>query len=163
MRPCAAQILRCHGLALALHDHMTIRMCCLAILLGGMPAIATARPSNTVPPGPYPVSDGQVGNDIFPQTGKGAQAAKTTVRNRCGDAFCTIQIQPNREYVVWWLSGCDTFRLNQFKGRFLAHNGGSLTVDLLSSSRRPIYRLWGGSETIVNWDRVYYIRTCNRH
>jgi hypothetical protein len=156
------KIVGCLAWCLLIYEYMTTRKLCLAALLGGMAAIATAQPADAAPPGPYPVSDGHVGNDIFPQTGRGAQAAKATVRNRCGDAFCTIQIKPNREYVVWFLSGCDTFRLNQFKGRFLAHNGGSLTVDLLNSSRRPIYRLWGGSKTTVNWDRVYYIRTCNR-
>src|ERR1044071_2275184 len=107
---------------------MTTGKLCLVVLLGGMPVIAAAQPSKSLAPGPYPVSDGHVGNDLFPQTGKGALAAQATVDNHCDDAFCTIQIKPTREYVVWWLSGCDTFRLNQFKGRFLARNGGSLRV-----------------------------------
>ena len=140
---------------------MKTTMLCLAVLLGEMPAIATAKPT-PVPPGPYPESDGHAGNDSFPQTGKGALAAQAAVRHKCDDSFCTIQIQPNREYVVWSLWGCDTWRLNHFQGRFLAHNGGSLVVDLLNARHHPIYRLWGGSESVVNWDKVYYIRTCNK-
>jgi hypothetical protein len=139
---------------------MTTGKLCLAVLLAGLPTIAAAQPDPAI----YPVSDGQVGNDFFPQTGRGSEAAKATVRNKCSDAFCTMQIQSStRRYEVYWTSGCDTFRLSRFKGRFLAHNGGSLTVDLLNSSRKVIYRLWGGGKTTVNWDRVYYIRTCNRH
>lgn len=129
---------------------------------GTYPAEAESA-RTTADPAVYPESDGQMGNDFFPPTGKGAEAAKATVRNRCSDAFCTIQIQRStRRYEVYWLSGCDTFRLSHFKGRFLAHNGGSLRVDLLNKSHRPIYRLWGGGKTRVNWEPVYYIRTCNR-
>lgn len=129
---------------------------------GTYPAAAeSARTS--ADPAVYPVSDGQMGNDYFPPTGKGAEAAKATVRNKCHDAFCTIQIQRStRRYEVYWLSGCDTWRLSHFKGRFLAHNGGSLRVDLLDASRRVVYKLWGGGKTRVNWDPIYYIRTCNR-
>jgi hypothetical protein len=142
---------------------MTTRSLCLAVLINIVPVTATAQPSKApLPPGPYPESDGHAGNDRFPQTGKGALAAQATVRKNCDDSFCTIQIAPNREYIVWSLWGCDTWRLNQFQGRFLAHNGGSLIVDLLNARRRPIYRLWGGSQTVVNWDKVYYIRTCNK-
>ena len=142
----------------------------IATTMVGAGAYPTAKASgrSSADPGIYPVSDGSVGNDFFPQTffpqtGKGSEAAKATVRNRCGDAFCAIQIQSStRRYEVYWISGCDTFRLSHFKGRFFAHNGGSLTVDLLDSSRKVIARLWGGGKTMVNWDEVYYIRTCNR-
>jgi hypothetical protein len=64
--------------------------------------------------------------------------------------------------VVYWASGCDTFRLSGFKGRFLSHNGGSLRVDLLNRSRKVIRRLKGGAVVTVNWGPVFYIRTCNR-
>jgi len=104
-----------------------------------------------------------MGNYGFPLTAAGAREANKQVR-RCGDAFCTIQIdRRTTQYIVYELSNCDTWKLHRFKGRFLARNGGSLTVDLLNSSRRRIYRLWGGGQTVVNWDKVYYIRTCNKH
>ncbi|WHZ25807.1 MAG: hypothetical protein OJF51_000602 [Nitrospira sp.] len=134
-----------------------------SVLWTGTYSAAAESARSTADPAVYPESDGQMGNDFFPPTGKGAEAAKAAVRNRCSDAFCTIQIQRStRRYEVYWLSGCDTFRLSHFKGRFLAHNGGSLRVDLLDSSRKAIYRLWGGGKTRVNWGPVYYIRTCNR-
>ena len=116
----------------------------LSVLSTGAYPAAAASARITADPAIYPVSDGHVGNDFFPPTGRGAEAAKATVHNQCSDSFCTIQIQSStRRYEVYWISGCDTFRLSNFKGRFLAHNGGSLRVDLLDSSRRAIDRLWG--------------------
>ena len=160
-------------------DLMISGKLCLVVLFGGMPPIATAQPSGNVDaypaavasartplhPGPYPESDGYMGNYGFPLTAEGRRRANAQVRH-CGDAFCTIQINRDHgttQYVVYELSNCDTWKLHQFKGRFLARNGGSLKVDLLNSSRKPIYRLFGGGETVVNWDKVYYIRTCNKH
>jgi len=110
-----------------------------------------------------------MGNDHFPKTRQGALDAQAAVLRKCGDAFCTIQFDIlNQErggpprYLWYQLTGCDTWHLNRFKGRFHAHNGGSLIVDLLDAKRNPIYRLWGGGSTVVNWDKVYYIRTCNK-
>ncbi len=134
-----------------------------SVLSTGTYPVAAESVRIAADPTVYPESDGQMGNEFFPPTGKGAEAAKATVRNHCSDSFCTIQIQSStKRYEVYWLSGCDTFRLRYFKGRFLAHNGGSLRVDLLDASRRVVYKLWGGGKTRVNWDPIYYIRTCNR-
>src|SRR5947207_6175933 len=129
---------------------------CLAALLAGVPAIAIARPT-PIPPGPYPEGDdGQSPWDTWPKTPAGARGAQTTVHHYCDDQFCTIQIDPTQpnKYRVYFFRGCDTWKLNRFQGRFHAHNGGSLIVDLLNARRHPIYRLWGGGETIVNWDKV---------
>lgn len=62
-------------------------------------------------PAVYPESDGQIGNDFFPLTGKGAESAKATVRNHCSDSFCTIQIQPStKRYEVRSTVSCERNR-----------------------------------------------------
>lgn len=129
------------------------------------PDPAAAEPASAdVNPGMYPESDGHFGNEFFPLNPSGAALAQMRVAN-CDDAFCTIQIQRYRgqvryELMVVW--GCDTWRLDQFSGSFHAKNGGTLTVHFLDASRRVIGRYWGGRHDVVDWDPVWFVRTCNR-
>jgi hypothetical protein len=136
----------------------------LTLLGAGLAMRAAEAKPTPLPPGPYPQGDGQASRDAWPKTPAGARGAQATVRDYCGDSFCTIQIDPTnrKRYLVYWLWGCDTWKLNHFQGRFDAHNGGSLIVDLLDRRRHSVYRLWGDGKTVVNWDKVYYIRTCNK-
>ena len=133
-----------------------------SILSVGAPS-AVAQTAVTGIPSADPRSDGQVRFWDFPLTSAGGAAARAWVhdRNKCGDAFCTIQRLSNA-YRVFSLSGCDTFDLYGFTGYFDAHNHGSLTVHFLDSRDAVIGRYAGGRPDPVRWDPVYAVRTCNR-
>ena len=106
---------------------------------------------------------GHVTHRDFALNSLGARRARSFVHDRrqCGDSFCTIQRLSDR-YRAYRMSGCDFFDLYNFRGRFDAHNHGSLTVTFLDPVDRVIGRYAGGRHTPVRWGPVYAVRTCNR-
>lgn len=148
----------------------------IAGTLSSAPAQATTltRSNPPAPAAQEPVSlaasphvrartDGRVTHTDFPRTAAGLRLAGAFVHHPllCGDAFCTIQVFGNK-YRTYRISRCDTFDLFNFRGKYDAHNHGSLTVHFLDARGRVIGKYKGGTKDPVKWKPIYAVRTCNR-
>jgi hypothetical protein len=113
---------------------------------------------------PEPAGSGRVVHEVFAFNAGGAAAARAWIQNpaHCGNSFCLIHSYQAREYRAYKLTGCTTYDLDNFTGRFHAKNHGTFNVHLLDESYRFLAEFWPGRYDDVDWRPVGKIRLCQR-
>ena len=127
--------------------------------------MATALAPPPPPPtdiDPEPAGSGRVVHESFAFNAGGAAAARAWIQSpqHCGNSFCLIHSYQAREYRAYKLTGCTTYDIDNFVGRFHAKNHGTWNVHLLDERYRFKAEFWPGRYDDVDWLPVGKIRLC---